>query len=498
MNKPIKKVVIVGGGTAGWMSAALLKKVMSSVIDIELIESEEIGRIGVGEATIPPIRHFNQTLGIDEAEFLRETNASIKLAIKFENWRIPGESYFHTFGGAGKNLGFCAFYHFWLRAKSLGDQSSLWEYDLNYLCATSNKFAPINSKDPALEMQYAFHFDASLYAAYLRKFSENLGVKRTEGLIETVDIHPDSGYVEKLKLKTGTVVHGDLFIDCSGMRGLLIQQTLKTAYEDWSHWLPCDRAIAVPSERLEETLPYTRSIAHSAGWQWRIPLQHRNGNGIVYSSNHYSQDEATHILLNNLGSKVLGEPNFISFKTGRCLKPWSKNVVAIGLASGFLEPLESTSIHLIQSAIVRLVKLFPHKGINAVNKDEYNRQSKIEFEQVRDFIILHYHLNERTDGQFWRDLRNMNIPSSLAHKIKLFQETGKIFREQDDLFLESSWLQVMLGQGIVPQDYHPLANGLSEPDLIDMLGNMKKIKQSPLHHLPNHDEFLAQVCKRST
>lgn len=496
MNKPIKKVVIVGGGTAGWMSAALLKKVMGSVIDIELIESEEIGRIGVGEATIPPIRHFNQALGIDEADFLRETNASIKLAIKFENWRVQGEGYFHTFGGAGKNIGFCPFHHFWLRAKTLGDTSSLWDYDLNYLCAESNKFAPINSKDPALEMQYAYHFDASLYAAFLRKFSEGLGVTRTEGLIEQVGVHADSGFIESLTLKNGAIIQGDLFIDCSGMRGLLIQQKLGTGYEDWSHWLPCDRAIAVPSERLEKTLPYTRSIAHSAGWQWRIPLQHRNGNGIVYSSNHYSQDEAASILLNNLDSKPLGDPNFISFNTGRRLKQWNKNVIAIGLSSGFLEPLESTSIHLIQSAIVRLVKLFPHMGIDVANVAEYNKQSKLEFEQVRDFIILHYHVNERTDSQFWCDLRNMEIPESLAHKINLFRTTGKIFREQEDLFLESSWLQVMLGQGIMPRDYHPLANTPSDADLIDLLSNMKKIKQSPLPHIPSHDEFLKQVCAR--
>jgi len=496
MNKPIKKIVIVGGGTAGWMSAALLKKVMGVVVDIELIESEEIGRIGVGEATIPPIRHFNQALGINEADFLRETKASIKLAIKFENWRVQGEGYFHTFGGAGKNIGFCPFHHFWLRAKSLGDTSSLWDYDLNYLCAVANKFAPINSTDPALEMQYAYHFDASLYAAFLRKFSENLGVKRTEGLIEQVGIHPDTGCVENLTLKNGTLIQGDLFIDCSGMRGLLIQQKLGTGYEDWSHWLPCDRAIAVPSERLGQTLPYTRSIAHSAGWQWRIPLQHRNGNGIVYSSNYYSQDEATNILLNNLDSKALDDPNFISFKTGRCLKQWNKNVVAIGLSSGFLEPLESTSIHLIQSAIVRLVKLFPHMGIDEFNVAEYNKQSKLEIEQVRDFIILHYHVNERTDSQFWGDLRSMEIPESLKHKINLFKSTGKIFREQDDLFLESSWLQVMLGQGITPRDYHALANGPSNADLNDLLANMKKIKNSPLQHIPNHDEFLKQVCSR--
>ncbi len=494
MHKPIKKVVIVGGGTAGWMSASFLKKILGDLVDIELIESEEIGRIGVGEATIPPIRHFNQALGIAEADFLRETNASVKLAIKFENWRTPGESYFHTFGGAGKNIGICPFHHFWLRARQLGGTTKLWDYDLNYLCAEANKFAPINSPDPALEMQYAYHFDASLYAAFLRKFSEKIHVKRTEGMIEQVNLNADSGYVESLGLKNGTHISGDLFIDCSGMRGLLIQQHLDTGFEDWSHWLLCDRAIAVPSERLEKTLPYTRSIAHSAGWQWRIPLQHRNGNGMVYSSNHYSQDEAANILLNNLDSKALGDPNFISFATGRSVKQWNKNVIAIGLASGFLEPLESTSIHLIQSAIVRLVKLFPHSGVDAASIAEYNQQSKVEWEQVRDFIILHYHLNER-NSQFWSDLRNMNIPESLKHKIELFRATGKVFREREDLFLESSWLQVMLGQGIEPSDYHPLANNVSETELIEMLFNMKKIKQAPLSHMPSHDEFLRQVCR---
>lgn len=495
MTNPIKKIVVVGGGTAGWMSAALLKKNLGSVADIELIESEEIGRIGVGEATIPPIRLFNESLGINEAEFLRETKASVKLAIKFENWRVPNESYFHTFGAIGRNIAFCSFHHFWLRAKKLGYNSNLWDYDLNYLCARDHKFAPVNTKDAVLDMPYAYHFDASLYAAFLRRYSEKLGVIRTEGLVEQVGINPESGFVETLTLKNGKQIVGDLFIDCSGMRGLLIQQKLNTGFEDWSHWLPCDRAIAVPSERLAETLPYTRSIAHSAGWQWRIPLRHRNGNGIVYSSNHYSQDEAAHILLSNLDSMAVGDPNFISFRTGRRLKQWNKNVVAVGLASGFLEPLESTSIHLIQSALVRLLKLFPHTDISEHHIAEYNRQSKIEFEQIRDFIILHYHVNERTDSQFWRDLRCMQIPQSLAHKIELFKATGNIFREQDDLFLESSWLQVMHGQGITPRDYHGLANSMSDQELIAMLENMKKIKQSPLPHIPPHDDFLEQVCK---
>ena len=489
----VRKVVILGGGTSGWIAAALLKKVLGPVVDIDLVESEDIGTVGVGEATIPPIRLLNNVLGINEAEFLRETKATIKLAIKFENWRVPGEGYFHTFGAPGKSLAFCHFHHLWRRAQLLGDTTSLWQYDLNYLCAEAGKFASINSKDPVLELPYAYHFDAGLYARFLRKFSEQMGVVRHEGKVSSVTRH-SNGDIQHLVLDDGRVLGADLFIDCSGFRGLLIQQQLNTGYEDWSHWLPCDRAVAVPSERFEHTLPYTRSIAHSSGWQWRIPLQHRNGNGLVYSSAHYTEQQAADLLLSNLDSKALAEPKFIQFKTGRRRKQWQRNVVSVGLASGFLEPLESTSIHLIQSAVVRLLQLFPHQGVTDALVDEYNRQSQIEFEQVRDFIILHYHVNERTDSPFWRDLRQMPVPETLKRKIQLFAENGSLFREQNDLFLESSWLQVMLGQGIVPKDYHPLANSYSETQLKQMLQTMLAIKRDPLDKLPSHDEFLRRVC----
>ncbi len=494
MKKATKKVVIVGGGTAGWLSASLLKRLIDSSIEIELVESDAIGTIGVGEATIPPIRLLNNVLGINEAEFLKETKATMKLAIKFENWRVKGEGYFHTFGAAGKSMAFCPFHHFWKRAKSLGLKESLWDYDLNYLCAKEGKFAHINSKDPILELAYAYHFDASLYANYLRKFCEKLGVVRTEGKINQVVQHQQSGFIEKVVLENGQAIEGDLFIDCSGFKGLLIQETLGAGYDDWSHWLPCDRAVAVPSERLDETLPYTRSIAHDAGWQWRIPLQHRNGNGHVYCSSHCSDDQAMDTLMNNLDSAPIGDPKLIRFKTGRRRKQWSKNVVAVGLSSGFLEPLESTSIHLIQSAVVRLVHLFPHVGIEQTNVDEYNKQSEIEYDQIRDFLILHYHLNERNDTQFWRNMREMEIPQSLSHKMELFRKTGKIFREQNDLFLESSWLQVMLGQGIEPEDYHPIANNMSEENLLKMMQNISQIKNEPLKQLSSHDEFLTRFC----
>jgi len=490
MNKLVKKVVVLGGGTAGWMSAALIKKLLGASISVELVESDTISTVGVGEATIPPIQLFNSVLGINEAEFLRETKATIKLGIKFEHWKTVGESYFHSFGAPGKSTPFCQFHHYLKRAQTLGLKDRLWDYDLNYLCATRGKFAKIKTQDPIIETPYAYHFDATLYGEYLRKFSENLGVVRTEGLVEQVKQCQQSGHVESLVLKSGAEITGDLFIDCSGFKGLLIQQTLNTGYEDWSHWLRCDRAVAVPSQRLACTLPFTRSIAHAGGWQWRIPLQHRNGNGLVYSSNHYSDEQATDLIMSNLESKALADPKVIQFKTGRRRKQWHKNVIAVGLSSGFLEPLESTSIHLIQSAVVRLVHMFPHQGINDSEVAEYNCQSKVEYEQVRDFIILHYHVNQRNDSQFWRDMREMEIPQTLQHKIELFRKSGKLFRQQNDLFNEGSWLQVMLGQGIEPQDYHPMANNMPAEKLLAMLRKIKEIKHEPLSKLPSHDDFL--------
>ncbi|MDX1391962.1 MAG: tryptophan halogenase family protein, partial [Rheinheimera sp.] len=382
--------------------------------------------------------------------------------------------------------------HLWLRARQLGDTTSLWQYDLNYLCAEQGKFASITAKDSILELPYAYHFDAGLYALYLRKLSERMGVVRTEGLVSTV-MQQVNGDIKSLVLQDGREISGDLFIDCSGFRGLLIQQKLNAGYDDWSHYLPCDRAVAVPSERFDKTLPYTRSIAHDAGWQWRIPLQHRNGNGLVYSSAHYSDQQAADLLLANLDSKALAEPKVIQFRTGRRRKQWQRNVVSVGLSSGFLEPLESTSIHLIQSAVVRLIQLFPHQGIQDSQVDEYNRQSALEFEQIRDFLILHYHVNQRNDSPFWRDMQNIRIPDSLRHKIQIFADNASLFREQNDLFLESSWLQVMLGQGIMPKDYHPLADNFTAQQLKDMLAGIREIKNEPLSKLPSHDEFLRKI-----
>lgn len=489
-SEPVKNVVIAGGGTAGWLSAALIKKVMGSAVKVTLVESEEIGTVGVGEATIPPIRLVNQVLGIDEATFIRDTKATIKLAIRFENWKQQGHQYYHTFGAPGKSMAFCHFHHFWLKARQNGLQHDLWAYDLNYLASEAGKFAQINAKDSVLDMPFAYHFDASLYAKYLRKLSEQWGVNRIEGKIHHISRSSDNGYIRTLHLENGQQVDGDLFIDCTGFKALLSNKTLGVGYDDWSHMLPCDSALAVPSERHEKTAPYTRSIAHKSGWQWRIPLQHRNGNGHVYCSRYISDDEAHNTLMSHLDTPSLGEAKLIRFTTGRRRQQWYKNVIAVGLSSGFLEPLESTSIHLIQSAIVRLINLFPHRGISDSVVREYNQQSKLEFEQIRDFLVLHYYANEREDSPFWRDMRDIELPESLAHKMALFKQNGHLVRQQNDLFLESSWLQVMYGQGIVPQDYHGLADSFSDEKVEQMLSSLYRIKREPIEQLPSHDAYI--------
>lgn len=490
MQQAIKKVVIAGGGTAGWMTASLLKKVLGQQVDVELVESEDIGIVGVGEATIPPIQTFNQFLGIDEKDFLRETNGTIKLAIKFENWRVEGESYFHTFGAPGANLGFCNFQHYWMRAHQHGMQKTLWDFDLNYLCCRDETFNKMSTQNPMFDIPYAYHFDSALYGQFLRKLSQSAGVKRTEGIIEHIKQCKKTGNIQGLQLRDGSQIEGDLFIDCTGTRALLAQKTLGVKYEDWSHWLPADSALAVQTERFDKTLPYTRSIAHDNGWQWRIPLTNRNGNGIVFSSKYMNDEQAHDRLVNNLASKAVNDVRKISFSTGRTKQQWHKNVIAIGLSSGFLEPLESTSIHLIQSAVVRLLKLFPHHGITQSVIDLYNQESEVEYETIRDFIILHYHVNERSDSDFWVDMREMAIPERLQNKIEVFSAVGNMFNDQHDIFRDASWLQVMLGQGITPQDFHPAANVPSLEQLNETLAKIAEAKQQPLAKMLPHDEFL--------
>jgi len=493
MNKDkIDNVVIIGGGTAGWITASLLAKVLGKTIKITLVESETIGIVGVGEATIPPIINFNNALGISEKDFIKATEGTIKLGIEFENWNKRGDSYMHAFGGIGKNFPFCDFHHFWVKQQQQGNKSSFWDYSVNYQSAKQNKFAKLDQiKGTSLPgITYAYHFDASLYAKFLRQFSENIGVKRIEGIVKQVNQNDETGFIESIELDNGHKIDGDLFIDCTGMAALLIEKTLHAGFEDWSHWLPCDRAVALPCESVKPIEPYTKSIAHDCGWRWRIPLQHRTGNGLVYSSKFMSDEQAIDTLRQNLDAPALAQPRIIPFRTGRRRKQWSKNVISIGLSSGFLEPLESTSIHLIQTAAIRLLKFFPHNGIKSAEVSEFNHQSKIEFENIRDFIILHYKLSSRDDSPFWRHCQRMDIPESLQRKISLFKESGKVFREQDDLFTEIAWQQVMIGQGLIPEDYHPMADTLSQEQIDELMASLKTIIGKTVSNLPSHQDFL--------
>ena len=504
MANQIKNVVIVGGGTAGWMTASLMAKVLNKTLNITLVESDKIGIIGVGEATIPPIVQFNNAIGLDEKEFLKATKGTIKLGIEFNSWNKKDESYMHAFGNIGKQFAFCDFHHFWQKYQqvennnnenTLINSNSFWDYSLNYQAAKKNKFAPINNipNTNLPGLAYAYHFDAQLYADFLRTHAEGMGVQRVEGTITQVNQNHNSGFVESIQLENGNVIHGDLFIDCTGLAALLIEKTLSTGYDNWSHWLPCNKAIAISCEKTESIEPFTRSTAHKAGWQWRIPLQHRTGNGLVYSDKYMSDEEAKEFLLNNLDGKPLAEPKIITFKTGRRRKQWNKNVVCIGLASGFIEPLESTNIHLIQTAAIRLMKFFPHNGINIEEVNEFNRQSKIESESIRDFIILHYKLNNRNDSEFWRACQRMDVPESLLNKIQLFKKTGKVFCNPDDLFTEIAWQQVMIGQGNVPNDHHPLVDTLTDESLVELMDNLKVLINRTVDKLPSHNEFLKSL-----
>jgi len=473
------------------MAAALLSKTFGKVVDVTLIESEEIGTVGVGEATIPPLVKYLRLLGVKEQEFMAATQATFKLGIQFENWREKNHRYIHSFGTTGTDHWTAGFQHFWLRDRARGSAEEFGAYCLELVAAQQSRFSHL----PKQGLNYAFHLDATLFARFLRKFSENLGAVRIEGKIVEVDTDPESGYVRSLKLDSGKVVEGDLFIDCTGFRGLLIEQTLHTGYEDWTHWLPCDGAVALQTGATIEAIPYTRAIAHGAGWQWRIPLQHRVGNGLVYCSRYMSDDEARAYLLENVVGRHLTEPRVLKFKAGRRLKAWNKNVVAVGLSSGFVEPLESTSIHLIQQGIVRLMQLFPHDGIRETEIEEYNNQTQVEIEYIRDFIILHYKVTNRTDTPFWQYCHELDVPDTLAHRIQLFRETARVFRARDDLFQENSWVQVMLGQGIAPDEYHPVADVLSPEELTRFMATIKTRVDKTVATLPRHEAYVEQYCK---
>ncbi len=486
----IRRVVIVGGGTAGWMAAAGLAKSLGSNIDITLIESDEIGTVGVGEAVIPAIRSFHTLLELDEADFLRAVNGTFKLGIEFENWGRLGESYFHPFGNPGVDTWAAQFHHYYLKARGQGELEPLERFSLESSVAYAGKFTL--KSEPRLN--YAYHFDAGLYAVLLRKMSEDMGVRRIEGKVVDVQTNSESGFIESVQLESGDRVPGDLFVDCSGFRGLLIEQVLEAGWEDWSHWLRNNRAVAVQSKLVSAPLPYTRSTARSAGWQWKIPLQNRMGNGMVYCSDYLSDDEAKKTLLDNVEGGTLTDVRTIRFRTGRRSSQWVKNCVAVGLSSGFLEPLESTSIHLIQNSVLRLVRLFPATGIEPAEVRQYNKETANEIEHIRDFIILHYKVTQRRDSAYWIDCSEMPVPEQLAHKIELFESNARAFRDNNEMFLERSWAAVMLGQGIEPKGYHPFVNKLTDEQLHSLMAEVKTKVARIVSHSPSHQEFLRQYC----
>lgn len=494
-ERSIRSVIIVGGGTAGWMAAAVLSKAFAQ-LSVTLIESDEIGVIGVGEATIPQIRHINAFLGVDEDEFLRASQGTFKLGIQFNGWTRPGDSYLHAFGDIGLPVSLAPFHHYWLRSRAAGSRDPISAYSINAAAALKNRFARIErvGSSRMAGVKHAFHFDASLYAGFLRGKSEARGVKRVEGKIVDIRQNASSGFIESVALESGATIAGDLFIDCSGFRGLIIEQALKAGFEDWSHWLPCDRAVAAPCRHGDAIRPYTQATARKAGWQWRIPLQHRVGNGHVYSSAFVGDDEAAAILLANLEGEPLAEPRVIRFTTGMRRRHWIKNCVAVGLASGFMEPLESTSIHLIQSSLARLVAMFPDRRFDEGLINEFNRQARFEFESIRDFLILHYHANERDDCDFWKNCREMAIPDRLRARIDLFRSSGRIYREHDELFTETGWLQVLLGQGVSPESRHPLADELSGDQLEQLLADVKTLIAREVEAMPDHHDYVMAHC----
>ncbi len=492
-NKPIKNVVIAGGGTAGWMAAASLSKLLGKTINVTLVESDDIPTVGVGEATIPTLHIFHQLLGINEAEFMAATNATFKLGISFESWRDVNKDYIHSFGFLGQDCWACGFQHFWLKGLQKGMVSDIGDYCPEHLASREGRFAVLANQD----LNHAYHLDAGLYAKFLQEIAYKHGCQRIEGKINKANLDEKTGNITSLNLDNGKVVEGDLFIDCTGFRGLLIEDALHTGYDDWSHYLPCDSAIAVQTETVNRPVPYTRSIARDSGWQWRIPLQNRTGNGFVFCSKYMSDEEAKKTLLDNVEGKLLNEPRVIKYKTGARRKHWNKNCIAVGLSSGFIEPLESTGIHLFQKAIVRLLQMFPSQGINQSDVDEYNDQTKKEADNIRDFIILHYHLTDRRDTPFWRYCATMPIPDSLAHRMKLFKESGRVFKKANDLFGETSWVQVMMGQGLMPEQYHPIVDMMSDDELKAFLNKIKNGVQKRVANWPDHNDFINHYCKSS-
>jgi tryptophan halogenase len=497
LGAPIRRVVIVGGGTAGWMAAAALARLIPTGMSITLVESDAIGTVGVGEATIPPIRAFNAMLGIDEAEFLAATAGTYKLGIEFTDWSQIGHRYLHPFGSFGFDIEGVRFHQHWRRRRAAGIVEDIEDYSLCAAAARAGRFLP-PSPDPASvlsQMAHAYHFDAGLYASFLRARAERDGVVRIEGEVLDAALDGETGHVRHVFLAGDHRIEGDLFLDCSGFRGLLIEQALNAGYEDWTRWLPCDRAVAMPTTNENSSItPYTRSTARAAGWQWRIPLQHRTGNGYVYSSAHCSDDEAAATLRGGVDGTPLAEPRILHFTAGRRRKQWIGNVVALGLASGFTEPLESTSIHMVQTGISKLLALFPDQGFSPVEIDTYNRLAETQFDQVRDFLVLHYHATRRDDSPFWREARHRAIPDSLAEKIALWRRRGRLFRREDDLFAEASWVAVLLGQGIIPDGWDRLADAIDLRQVDAQFDRLRAMFVQTVERMPLHEDYIARTC----
>jgi tryptophan halogenase len=498
MQRSGQQMVVVGGGTAGWMAAAALARFTTR--PVTLVESDAIGTVGVGEATIPQIRLFNAGLGIDEAEFLRETRGSFKLGIEFAGWSGDGSSYMHAFGHVGHGAGLLPFQHFWARARAEGTAKELAAYVLNERAARAGRMQiwQAETGKPVPDMPWAYHFDAGLYAAYLRRYAEALGVVRIEGIVGAVDRDGESGHITAVLLDGDRRVAGDFFIDCTGFRALLIEGALEAGFDDWTHWLPCDRAIAVPCEAKGEFTPYTRATARKAGWQWRIPLQHRIGNGYVYASAHIADDAVLDTLLANLDGAPTAEPNKLRFTTGMRRRQWAGNCLALGLAAGFMEPLESTSIHLIQSSIARFLQMLPAGTPDPAMVAEFNRQAEFEWTRIRDFLILHYSANGRHGEPFWDQCRAMDLPDTLARKVAQFRASAYLHREHEELFTEAGWLQVLVGQGVLPEAWNPIADALPAERLAAMLGGIERRDRDLVSAMPAHAEFLRAWCTPSS
>lgn len=490
-------VIVVGGGTAGWMTAAALAKLLPTRCTVHLVESEAIGIVGVGEATLPHIRAFNERLGIAEADFMAATRATFKLGIEFNDWGRIGDSYIHPFGTFGRGAGVCNFHHYWNRVRLSGaDIPNLESLSMAIAMCRANRFDWPGDNPSEIESTfgYAYQFDATLFAPYLRRMAEELGARRTEGRVVDATRNGESGDLRSITLESGEVITGDLFIDCSGFVSLLLGKALGEPFEDWSKWLPCDRAQAMPCRTQNAITPFTSASAMSAGWRWRIPLQNRTGNGYVYSSAFIGDDEARDSLVASVEGKPIAEPRVLRFTAGRRTRSWVNNVIGVGLSSGFLEPLESTSIYLIQAAITGLVELFPDRAPSPVGRDEFNRLIDLEYDRIRDFLILHYHATTRDDSEFWNYVRTMSVPDSLSEKIELFRRRGRVVKYREGVFLDASWVAVYIGQGILPEGFDPRVATAPTASIAAGIDRLAQEIAASTARLPGHADQLRRYC----